>query len=98
LDIAPAREGAAAGRVIHIDHFGNCTTNLLAERLPPTVRMVQAGQHAIGRLRRAYADVNPGEPVALMGSSGLLEIAVNQGSAAQTLKLNVGSRVDLRMS
>lgn len=98
LDIAPAREGATSGRVIHIDHFGNCTTNLLAERLPPTVRMVQAGQRAIGRIRTTYADVAPGEPVALIGSSALLEVAINQGSAAAVLSIKVGSRVDLRLS
>lgn len=96
LDVAPADLDATTGRIIHIDHFGNCTTNLLVERIPPTVRMVQAGLHALGPLRRTYADVPVGRPLALVGSSGLVEIAVRNGSAAHDLALTVGQLVHLR--
>ena len=96
LDVAPAEMDATTGRVIHIDHFGNCTTNLLADRLPLGVRMVQAGLHAIGPLRRTYADVPVGRPLALVGSGDLVEIAVRNGSAAEQLGLTVGQLVHLR--
>ena len=46
-------------------------------------------------LRRTYADVAQGEPVALVGSSGLVEIAVRDGSAAEQLGLRRGSGVAL---
>jgi S-adenosylmethionine hydrolase len=51
---------------------------------------------AVVPLRRTYADVAPGEPVALVGSSGLIEIAVRDGNAATTLGLQRGSVVRLR--
>jgi S-adenosylmethionine hydrolase len=95
FDLEPAPPGATSGRIIHVDHFGNCTTNLLADRLPPRAR-VQAGLHAVGPVRRTYGDVKPGEPLALIGSSDLLEIAVRNASAASQLGLAVGSIVQLR--
>ena len=47
----------------------------------------------LGRLRRTYWDVAPGKPLALIGSSGLLEVAVRDGSAAQELGIRVGDEV-----
>jgi S-adenosylmethionine hydrolase len=49
----------------------------------------------LGRLKRTYWDVAPGKILPLIGSSGLLEIAVRDGSAAKVLKLNVGDEVVL---
>ena len=43
-----------------------------------------------------YQAVAPGKPVAVAGSSGFLEIAVNGGSAAKEMGLNIGMRVVLR--
>ena len=47
-------------------------------------------------LRRTYADVATGEAVALVGSSGLIEVAVRDGNAAHTLDLKRGSVVRIR--
>jgi len=80
-------DGGLRGEVILIDRFGNAVTNLLGAHGELLV-----GQRAIP-VRRAYADVAPGEVVALVGSSGLLEIAVRDGSAAMTLGLTRGSPV-----
>ena len=44
-------------------------------------------------MRRVYADAGPGEAVALAGSSGLLEVAVRDGSAAARLGLKRGAAV-----
>jgi S-adenosylmethionine hydrolase len=46
-------------------------------------------------LSHTYGEVEPGEPVALVGSSGLVEIAVRDGSAATQLGLRRGSAVVL---
>ncbi len=48
---------------------------------PADARVVLAGVELRG-IRRTYGEVAVGEPVALVGSSGFLEIAVRQGSAA----------------
>ena len=86
-----AADGSLAGQVVTIDRFGNAITNLLG---------VKAGVVVVaGRtvpVRRIYADVAPGEPLALVGSSGLLEIAVRDGSAAAVLGLVRGAPVTHR--
>jgi S-adenosylmethionine hydrolase len=46
-------------------------------------------------LRRTYAEVAADEPLALVGSSGHVEIAVREGSAAQRFALRRGTRVVL---
>jgi S-adenosylmethionine hydrolase len=83
-------DGGVQGEVITVDRFGNAVTNLLAMR---------GGEVRVGTLalpvRRTYADVASGEPLALVGSSGLVEIAVRDGSAATKLGLRRGSEVVL---
>ena len=97
LDLAPADVRDARGRVIHIDHFGNATTNIRPDalRAAPAVS-VKVNRRTIGKLKRTYWDVAPGKPLALIGSSGLLEIAVRDGSAKDDLNIRVGDDVVLR--
>lgn len=97
LDVVPVERNDRRGQIIHIDHFGNATTNVPYEvvRAAP-MRIVRVKGRSIGRLHRTYSDVTPGDALALIGSSGLLEIAVRDGSAAQKLKLRVGDEVVLR--
>ncbi len=95
-DLAPAGDEAQA-RVIHIDHFGNATTNLPADRLRERAGVTfRVRNRPIGKLKRTYWDVPPGKPLALIGSSGLLEIAVRDGSAADDLNVRVGDEVKLK--
>jgi S-adenosyl-L-methionine hydrolase (adenosine-forming) len=94
LDVRPVESVPANACIIHIDQFGNCTTNLSHDVLQAaTVRGVRVKGLTLGRVRRTYWDVAPGNPLALIGSSGLLEIAVRDGSAAEDLKLKVGDEV-----
>jgi S-adenosylmethionine hydrolase len=83
-------DGAVQGEVITVDRFGNAVTNLIAMRGGE----VQVGGLALA-LRRTYADATEGDPIALVGSSGLVEIAVRDGSAADRLGLRRGSSVVL---
>jgi S-adenosyl-L-methionine hydrolase (adenosine-forming) len=95
LDITPA-DSLDRARVIHIDHFGNATTNVMYDTLrEQTVRQVAVKGRKVGKIRRTYWDVAPGKPLALVGSSGLLEIAVRDGSAADDLKIRVGDEVSV---
>lgn len=84
-------DGAIEGTVITVDRFGNAVTNLLA---------AHGGTVEVGSLRlpvlRTYADVAPGTAIALAGSSGLIEIAVRDGSAASLLGVGRGTTVLLR--
>ncbi len=80
----PRREAdGRIGCVVYVDHFGNLVTNLTAVDVPPEGELRVAGR-SIPR-GRTYSDVHEGALVALVGSSGLIEIAKNGGSAAALL-------------
>ncbi len=87
--------GNIAGSVIHIDHFGNLTTNIhqrdLAELTadPASIQIFHKQQQVTG-LASAYAAGLNGQVLALIGSRGYLELAVTNGSAARIL----GAEVD----
>ena len=85
------------GQIIHIDSYGNATTNLpeaivVDHRNGPVLVRGQI----VGPIQNTYGDVGMGEPLALIGSSGLLEIAVRAGNAAAEMNLKVGDGVALR--
>lgn len=84
-------EGDIEGEVISVDRFGNLVTNLVA----PRGGSVRVGDAEVP-LGRTYADSAAGAVLALVGSSGLVEIAVRDGSAARTLGLTRGARVILQ--
>lgn len=83
------------GEIVHIDRFGNAISNLNADDLKPLGDRVSisCGQVIIDGLHRCYADAPPGQPIALFESTGLLEIAIREGNAAQKLKIGIGSAV-----
>jgi S-adenosylmethionine hydrolase len=82
--------GTLAGEVIAVDRFGNVITNLVGH---------YGGTIEIGDLqlpvRRAYADTEEGSPLALVGSTGFIEIAIRNGDARARLGLDRGARVVL---
>lgn len=94
MDIpAVMRVGARLqGWVQYCDRFGNLITNLAPEHLPSTPWQVQIEPHAVPPAR-TYGEAGPGQPVALIGSHGWLEIAVNGGSAQALLQAGVGTGV-----
>jgi S-adenosylmethionine hydrolase len=96
-------DGGIAGRVVHIDRFGNLITNVPAALLPPPGAMaatppvvIRLAGRWISGLRRTYADEAAGRPLALVGSRGYLEIAVNRGSAQSHFEARKGDSVDVR--
>lgn len=85
--------GQVIGAVVTIDHFGNLLTNIDASLLAGIANpVVRAGGHDIA-LRRTYADVRPGDYLALVNSFGVLEVARAEQSAAQGLGLDRGAPV-----
>jgi len=80
-------------RIIHIDHFGNCATNITRDRSPSEI--VVKGR-TISEFREFYG-AGAGESLfAIWGSAGFLEISVNGGSAAQVLGIKRGDPVNIR--
>lgn len=88
-------DGGIEGVVITVDRFGNAITNLVASGATAAPGGVLRAGDRVVPIRRVYADVEPGEPVALAGSNGLLELAVRDGSAAAVLGVGRGARVVL---
>ena len=84
-------DGSTNGVVISIDRFGNLVTNLITRR----AGTIEIGDASMP-LARTYSDVASGELTALIGSSGLVEIAVRDGSAAAVLGADRGTTVVLR--
>ena len=84
-------DGGIQGEVISVDRFGNLVTNLVG------LRSGVVDVHGVALpLRRTYADVPRGNLVAVIGSSGLIEIALRDGSAADKLRLARGDAVVFR--
>ncbi len=84
------------GEVIHIDHFGNVITNI-------PKKCVKEGKvlHVEGftmNVKHAYANAQKGELLALINSEDLLEFAVNQGSASELMKMDVGDKIEIKIS
>ena len=91
-------DGRIEGMVVHIDHFGNIVTNIPADMLdaPPDVWEFEAGKHRLRGLKGAYAEVEVGEPLALIGSNRTVEFSVREGNAAALLGVRVGDKVYAR--
>jgi hypothetical protein len=87
--------------ILKVDKFGNLVTNIrpsdvpqLFEPRPPAFRIV-VGKAEIRAIKQAFAEGAPNEVIALLGSMGFLEIAVNRGSAAQMLAAGRNSEVEV---
>ncbi len=96
-------QNALKGVVLRVDHFGNLMTNFTAADLPPelvargNMKLLLGGKE-IRQLAQTYAQGNPGEPFAILGSSGFLEISVNKGNAARALGAQRGAEVTLELT
>jgi S-adenosylmethionine hydrolase len=88
----------APGIVIHVDTYGNLITDIRAADidLASAPRFAISGQDVA--LVHTYAEAMSGRPVAIASSSGYIEIAVPNGSAAQGLNSGVGAIVQIRPS
>jgi S-adenosylmethionine hydrolase len=86
-----------AGEVIFVDHFGNLISNIAGATLPAggSAAQVRVNGVPVPRRVRTYADAGPGDLVALVSSSGLLEVALVQGNAARRLGAVPGTPVDV---
>ncbi len=89
--------GEIIGEVLHIDTFGNLVTNIDEELLSPFSKdqtfFINAGRRTIQGLKKGYWEGMKNEPIALIGSGGLLEISVREGNAQKSLRVKKGDRV-----
>jgi hypothetical protein len=99
---ATIENSAITGSVIYIDSYNNAITNVssdLFERVGLGRKfeiLVQSQHNKVDQLVKTYNEVDSGELLALFNSEGLLEVAINNGYAAQLLSLNIGSSVRIK--
>lgn len=100
LSFLPVKEGnVLKGKVIYIDNYENLITNITINQFQsfgkgdPFRLEFRSLAYVIKRLSTSYADVAEGEQVALFGSHGFLEIAINKGAAAGLLGMTVDDMV-----
>jgi len=90
-------EMSIKGTIICFDGFGNAVTNINRSHLEKigeqTGMKVNAGETVIPAISQNYHDVKKGAPLALLGSSELLEISVSEGNARMMLGLKEGNEV-----
>lgn len=86
-------DGGDLPRVIYLDHFGNAWTGLRGEGLSRQAR-ISAANHSF-RHSESFGFVGRGEGFWFVNSVGLVELAVNRGSAAGTMGLKVGMPVEV---
>ncbi len=94
------RNGVLVGEVLHVDGFGNIITNINEKEVAQShVKGELSVEFASYKLKlklcKAYGEAEPQEPLALIGSHGFLEIALNQGSAAEKFQTKPGDKIKL---
>ena len=92
------REEIVVGKVLYIDRFGNCVTNVSGSIIAS--KKNSGGYHTLNdsvklRFAETYDYVEDGELLLVIGSFDLIEIAMNRGSAAKKLNLQVGDDVKI---
>lgn len=92
-------KGKLEGEVLHVDSFGNIITNIDERSFDysrrPTVQIELPKCKLQLKLSKTYTDVKLHQPLMLIGSQGYLEIAVNQGNAADQLQVKPGDKISL---
>lgn len=96
--LIPGRE--IVGEVIRVDHFGNLITNIEYAMVAaafgttdPRLLKITGGDCHIAGISGAYRDAASGALLALVGSTGMIEISVNGGNAAKIFKIGPGDPV-----
>lgn len=94
LTVPVVTETGWQGVVQYIDRFGNAATTIPASAAATDNWTLTVGATTLPSAK-TYGSVPPGQGLALVGSHGYIEIAVNQGSAKDRLGLVVGDRVSI---
>ena len=99
-----SQTGEISGVIIAVDHFGNLITNIDGQLLvrnnipvPNPRARIRIGPSRITGIERTYEDGAPDRPLALIGSRGYLEVAVNRGNAAVKLSAAKGDTVSVKI-
>jgi S-adenosylmethionine hydrolase len=91
--------GRLRGEIIHIDHFGNISSNIRIEHLgEPEEVTVRLDETEIHGMVHTFGERQPGDLIALYGSTGNLIVSVVNGNAAERLRAKIGDSVEVNFS
>jgi len=98
--LKPQRSGKRtwAGQILHIDRFGNIVTNFHANDFPDLETRdicLAIGPRQVSVVARSYAEAGAGELFLIVGSSGYVEVSLNQASAAHAIGCEMGAPAEL---
>ena len=85
--------GVIVGEIVTVDRFGNLISNIDTDALSELVEPIVEVGPVRRPLSRTYADTAPGDFVAVVNAFGTVELAVRDGSAADSLELGRGTEV-----
>ncbi|HEY9167351.1 MAG TPA: SAM-dependent chlorinase/fluorinase [Candidatus Kryptonia bacterium] len=93
----PLVDGVNVGRIVYQDVFGNVVTNLdWHDSLTGGKAVLKIGKKTIKRFFKTYSESKGNDLVGIKGSTGLLEVAINQGDAAKALKSRIALKLTLK--
>jgi hypothetical protein len=94
-------KNALGAMILWADSFGNLITNVSRQEYGPKLEgrpiLIKGRGWRIDQIHRTYGESRAGQPVALFGSGGLLEISVNRGNAFNILGLKPGDPVTIKL-
>lgn len=92
------------GVVLKSDKFGNLITNITAKDIPEIFEngaksfKITVGKAEISKLCANYSEGAPGELIAVLGSTGFLEISTNKGPASRLAAADKGTEVSVTVA
>jgi hypothetical protein len=92
--LRPSGKGGFIATVLRVDKFGNVITNILPENLGRQFSIRVAGTE-VRRLATSYAEAMPEEVFAIEGSTGYIELSLEQGSAAKRFGFSRGAEIEV---
>ena len=92
--LPPVTVTQGAGRVLHVDGYGNVVTSFQEVDLPERTGL-RVGSVTVRLRSTSYATAPEGQLFLILGSSGYVEVSLNRGSAADTLGVRAGAPVTL---
>lgn len=103
LRATTSRTGRLMARVLHVDRFGNCITNITPSDLTPAMIAAGATLALKGKMvksfRKYFGETPSGmdKVFGVWGSAGFLEIAAANASAAKLLKARRGDAITVML-
>lgn len=90
--LVPLHSEGAHTAILHIDHFGNIITNISGveyQEASKSIKAIAIGRNMVSRWINYYDEAPDNTPCLIVGSSGLIEICIKRGNAAQILNANL---------